>query len=701
MRKIFTLLALSLCFTISLQAQVLVNTEPMPKNAILEEYTGIHCQFCPDGHAIAQSIVDNNPGRAFTVAIHQGSYAVPSGTEPDYRTPFGNSLAGQTGLTGYPSGTVNRHVFTGTKTALDRGAWAGACDDIMQEMSPVNIGIQSDYEASTRLLTIQIELYYTSNAPTSSNFINVALTQDSIYGPQTGGNAGNNYRHMHMLRHMITGQWGDEVTTTTAGSLVTRTYTYTVPEDYISVPAVVENMHILAFVTKDHQEIYTGDQVPAIGGTNMYIGEFASQSNYIQKGTEGVESSFLVDAISSIAGTEPFEFWLESENAPADWQASFTVGGQEYTAPATIDLTQDVATQIVVNVTPGATPAFPGFVLKMKSVNNPAAPEKMYRTMAVSGVTDLLVNGTGGPETVDNQDVYLDGFAAAEVTTVAVVNANVMRDMVNAEQFEDVFTIWLNIAWTFPALTDSQAEAVMDFIDAGHNVFIAGQDIGWDIMSGADGSNGTPVTQNFYTNYLKAGFVADGSTTNNKLNANVTDPLFGEVAQSTIIDFYGDNNMYPDEINALAGAEVIFNYVTTAKHAAIRYESEEYRAVYFGVGFEMLSNVAVRNEIIDITRQYLTGYLVGVEYTEAVNALMTGQNYPNPASNYTFIPVSKAAQGGTLEIFNLNGQRILTQQIGSDLLYQINLTELPSGFYTYRVVNGRNISESHKLSVIK
>ena len=460
-------------------------------------------------------------------------------------------------------------------------------------------------------------------------------------------------------------------------------------------------MNVVAFVTRDHQEIYTGDQVKAIGGTNMFIGELASEEPYIQPGTNGTTRMFNVQANSNIEGTEPFEIRLETENAPADWLYSFTVNGVDYPASgAIIDLIKDMPTQITVNVTPGALAGFPGFVLKMKSVNNPNAPGKMYRTMVVSGVTDLLVNGTGGPETVNNQDAYLDGFATAEITTVAVVNANVMRDMINANAFQGVITCWLNIAWTFPALTDSQAEAVMAFMDAGHDVFIAGQDIGWDIMSGATGSNGTTITRNFYTNYLKAGFIDDGSSTNNKLNANPSDLLFGGVPQSNIVDVYA-GNMYPDQISALTGADVIFNYVTTTKNAAIKYEGPDYRSIYFGVGLEMLSNVDVRNQIISLSREWLTGEWIGVEYNEAVNALLSGQNYPNPAREYTFIPVSKAARGGMIEIYNLNGKRVMTQEIGSDLLYRINLSELSSGFYTYRVVNGNNISETHKLSVIR
>lgn len=699
MRKIFTLLVLSVCFTFGLSAQVLVGTNPMHKNAILEEYTGIHCGYCPDGHAIAQSIIDNNPGRAFTIALHQGSFASPATGEPDYRTIFGDPLANQTGLTGYPSGTVNRHLFSGSATALGRGAWSAACDQIMKEVSPVNIGISSQYEASTRQLTIQVELYYTSNAITTSNFINVALTQDSIYGPQTNGGAGNNYRHMHMLRHMITGQWGDEVTTTTLGSIVSRTYTYTVPEAYNNIPAVVENMKVVAFVTKDHQELYTGDQVNAINGTNLFIGEIASQEPYIQKGSNGAEQVFNLEAISNIAGTESFDVWIESENAPSDWQASFMIDGLEYTGHATVNMTKDIVTPITVNVIPGASAGFPGYVIRMKSITNPTAPEKMYRVMVVAGVTDLLVNGTGGPETVNNQGAYLDGLAASGITSYAVVNANVMRDMINANAFGNVFNCWLNIAWTFPALTDSQAEAIMAFMDAGHNVFIAGQDIGWDVMSGADGSNGTSITRNFYTNYLKAGFVDDGSSTNNKLNANTADPIFGAVPQSNIVDVYG-GNMYPDVIKALPGADVIFNYTVATKTAAVKYDGV-YRSIYFGVGLEMLGNVGVRNEIINLSREWLSAEMVGVEYLEAVNALLSGQNYPNPANDYTWFPVSKEAEGGTLEIYNMSGNLVLTRHLGSELLYRIDLSGLSSGIYTYRVVNGDKISVAHKLSLIK
>ncbi|MBW6490799.1 MAG: Omp28-related outer membrane protein [Lentimicrobium sp.] len=700
MKKTLQLIVLYIFMATSIMAQVIVGTDPMPKNAILEEFTGIHCVYCPQGHVIAQGILDNNPGRAFTIAIHQGSFAVPGAGEPDFRTIFGNAIAGQTGLTGYPSGTVNRHVFSGANTILGRGSWVAACNIIMQQTSPVNIGLTSDYDPFTRRLTINVELYYTSDGLASTNNLNIALIQDSIYGPQTGGNAGNNYLHMHMLRHLITGQWGELVSPTTAGSFISRSYTYDVPEAYNNIPAIVQNMKVVAFVARDNQEILTGVGVDAIGGTNFDIGEMTSAEPTIKRGFDGFETNFTVEANSNIGGSQPFEIKLETESHPADWQTTFIIDGEEYTNLAVVNLIKDEPKPITVKVVPGNSPGFPTYTLKMKSVNYSSAPAKQIKVAAVAGVTDLVVNATGGPEAAMHQDVYLNALEASGITSYAVANADVMSDMVNFNAYHDVFNIWMNVAWTFPSLTDGQAEALMTFMDAGHNVFIAGQDIGWDIMSGVSGSNGTPVTQDFYTNYLKAIYVADGSSVNNKLTANPDDQIFGQVAQSNIVDVYG-GNMYPDEINAGAGADIIFHYNTNAKNAAIRYESDTYRSIYFGIGLEMLSNIEIANEVIGLSRLWLTDLMVGVEYEQAMKTLMSDQNYPNPAGDFTYIKTTEAAMGGYIEIYNLSGGRVVNQAIGNSLLNRVDLSELSNGMYTYRIISGSNVSEAKKLTIIR
>ncbi|MDX1351042.1 MAG: hypothetical protein R3279_12370, partial [Putridiphycobacter sp.] len=56
-------------------AQLPVSTMPDNKNVVLEEFTGITCVFCPQGHAIANTIAANNPGDVVLINIHTGGYA--------------------------------------------------------------------------------------------------------------------------------------------------------------------------------------------------------------------------------------------------------------------------------------------------------------------------------------------------------------------------------------------------------------------------------------------------------------------------------------------------------------------------------------------------------------------------------------------------------------------------------------------------
>ncbi len=259
MKHLFTKLLLLGFAPLAVYGQTIVSTEPQNRKAILEEFTGIHCQYCPQGHAIAEQILRNIPGNAFAINIHQGGYATPSSGQPDFRTPFGNAIANQTGITGYPSGTINRHVFFGSNTILDRGQWGASAYQIVAMPSYLNMAVEASIDLDTRELIVHVESYYTGNSPQPTNFLNVALLQNNTLGPQTGGNQGNNYNHMRRLVHLITDQWGEEIATTTQGSFVDRTYTYSIPENYNNVPVVLSNMEIVVFMTETHQEIISGN----------------------------------------------------------------------------------------------------------------------------------------------------------------------------------------------------------------------------------------------------------------------------------------------------------------------------------------------------------------------------------------------------------------------------------------------------------
>ncbi len=261
-------------FALASFGQTIVSTSPQNKNVVLEEFTGIHCTYCPDGHAIAKAIQDANPTRVSLINIHEGGYAVPGNGEPDFRTAFGTAIAGQSGLTGYPAGQINRHVFpgrgmSGGSTAMGRGSWNISANDILAAPSYVNLAATAHVDAETNVMTIHVEAYYTANSPESTNFLNVALVQNNTKGPQTGGGQGNNYNHMHRLINMLTGQWGEEITQTTSGTFVSRDYTYQIIPHNNLVPVEIGELEVVVFMTQTHQEIISGNRaIPTVSVAN-------------------------------------------------------------------------------------------------------------------------------------------------------------------------------------------------------------------------------------------------------------------------------------------------------------------------------------------------------------------------------------------------------------------------------------------------
>ncbi len=248
-------------------AQTIVSILPQNKKAVLEEYGGIYCVYCPEGNIIAESIVADYPGQVMRINIQEGIYANPEPGAPDYRSDYGAGYVNQTGLVGFPAATVNRQVFPGWEqgdagtTALGRSSWSYAVGEVLGQNAIVNVAAEATVDYETNELEVLVEFYYTANINSGTHFLNIALLQNSVYGPQQGGNEGVNYQHNHLLRDMITGQWGDPIYTTGQGYFEARTYTYQLPPDYRDVPFDSPNMELVVFITETHQQILNGVSV--------------------------------------------------------------------------------------------------------------------------------------------------------------------------------------------------------------------------------------------------------------------------------------------------------------------------------------------------------------------------------------------------------------------------------------------------------
>lgn len=276
------LIILLLLFPVFCFSQTIVSTNPENKNAIVEESTGIHCSYCPDGHSILNELIDQNPNDIFVIKYHEGGYAWdcdPSGGH-DFANNFGVELAELGGDSGQPVASINRVVFSGSSTAISRGQWTSAISQTLQQSSYVNVGVEANIVGNE--LSIHVEAYYTGNSPVDSNRLIIALTQDETLGPQMGAIDFNpeyvvsnapipeyqhgeyEYRHMDRLVHMINGIYGEAISTTTQGSFIDRCYTYTIPSFYNDVPVDLDELEVVAYISESNQNIISGAKAQAL-----------------------------------------------------------------------------------------------------------------------------------------------------------------------------------------------------------------------------------------------------------------------------------------------------------------------------------------------------------------------------------------------------------------------------------------------------
>ena len=233
-----------------------VSTEPSKRGALLEEFTGIHCGYCPQGHAVAKKMMRNHDN-VYTIAIHSGHYAVNNRDEPDFRIDEGEQLDNYYAPGSYPSGMVNRSsAFTDSNSPVSsRSLWPYQAKDIISQDASVNLLATATFDGSNRKMSIHVEGYFTVDDQPQDQELMVVWTQSNILGPQSGANMGDDYSHQNMLRQYVTPLWGDTLQAPTKGQYFTRDYEIDVPADIKKVEVVPADIRVLAFVCQGKGEV--------------------------------------------------------------------------------------------------------------------------------------------------------------------------------------------------------------------------------------------------------------------------------------------------------------------------------------------------------------------------------------------------------------------------------------------------------------
>lgn len=646
-----------LSYSTSVFSVELASRNPQPRNVVLEEYTGIHCVYCPDGHKRAKALKEANPGRVVLINVHAGNYAVPNAGEPDFRTAFGEQLVAFASVSGFPAGSVNRIVYPGAAnsapytpqkaggTALSRGGWAkAAADSVLNgSISPVNIGAKTIWANSSRELNVDLELYFTS-AISGAVKLNVVLLESHVWGPQTGGEDPKNYEHNFIMRHMLTGQWGEQITATTQGSAVTKNYKYTVPANI-----KIENCDIAVFVTSGtNQYIYTGITQPAItpDASITTTGAIIDAKNV----NETFNQTFALKNNSERAIEFSYSV-AKSNRTPADWQAKTTGVNSKFTLAA------GETANIEVSLTLGATLGVGDAILTISEVGNPDALSYSSMITAVSAGAKYLEIDYGG--TIEN--VVKDG---GRTSTISLKGAdfNSLASKLNPKV----------VVWNYGPrgeMNASQANTMLAMINKGIGVLVNGS-VPIPFLTFENASH--PLLSKLGITWTDAN--------NINLNSFTIEGIAGDpIADGLKVVTTPTNNGYLLQSINITNPNIAFPMIKNTdqdKTVSVRIEAGTSRVVYLSFNLDIISNATEKTNLIKKAIDWLEA-TTGVEDETSESITI----YPNPASEYVIVN----GLNGIATINDIFGRTIWTGEVTNGT--QIPVAGISTGMYMININN--------------
>lgn len=674
-----SLLILFLFITSIINAQTIVSTSPENKKAVVEKFTGINCNYCPCGDVIINNAISANPENVIVVKVHEGGYATPGAGQPDFRTAYGDALSAQAANTGNPAVTVNRHFFP--SYASNGGTAIGGCysnasgvalqspptyaiDEILLEPAYVNVAANATIDYTTSTLTVNTEIYYTGDSPISTNFLQIALLQDNTIAYQAGSSlaaGGTDYEHDSRLVDFITGQWGEAINSTTTGSFVERTHTYTIPSDYNGVPAVLDDLKVVVYVSESQQEVINGNRA------NMQI-IYGVPYNLSVDSIDGPESPAILTDSESVTATVS----NVGDNDVTNFQMTLEVDG---VVVATEDFTGTLASGESTQFTFATTYDFSegGDYNVTVSVN--FEQDEDLSNNSVSQVVTCVASGDC-PDEYELPIVWRENFECYDPFAIDNIEGWTIIDNdggttwgANGVDFTNESYVGAGIIFNYPLATPVGGDAsVWNTYEGNQGLYFF-----------ASGANATTIPNDDWM--ISPEFSMDG----------VTSPILSFWAKS-LTDQYGLERFQIGVGTTTNPSD--FTIITPGSYVEPPTQWTQYQydlSAYEGQNIRLAIHYMGNDSFVLMMDNFVIEGTLGVTNYNSLEMSL----YPNPVDqNYVTIetPISGSKE---IEVFDLLGKKVIDVNSSSN---QLDISQLNSGVYMVRVTVG-NQSSTTKLIV--
>lgn len=254
LNKIIAFIVIGICFIscdeVPLELPQKGNIES-DRVVLLQEFTGVKCPNCPKGAAEAKRLLNEYSNNLVVMAIHGDFLTDPlEESNYDFRTDDSRAIEDATPLQGKPAGAINRRKLDPIFLAYDSDLWDKYIIDELSLPATMNVLVEATYDESSNAITVNV--FIKPLETLNGGFtISVGITQGGIIDAQEDGSVIlDEYEHEHVLRKMLTNPLGDILATDLVKNIqLQRTYTYTIPNDQL--PYVIENLEIVAYVSRD------------------------------------------------------------------------------------------------------------------------------------------------------------------------------------------------------------------------------------------------------------------------------------------------------------------------------------------------------------------------------------------------------------------------------------------------------------------
>jgi hypothetical protein len=684
MRKIVLSVIIALAFgsTTELLAQA-------KKYVIFEHFTQASCAPCAQQNPAMDATLDANVGRVHHISYHTSW----PGYDPMnlYNPTQVADRVSYYGVSGVPDVAGCGNKYRGSPS----GVTQTLIDNLASDAAPIRVIVRESSNGTVR--TVKVKVFTVDTVPAGAYKIRVAVLEKLVDYTTPPGSNGEKF-FPDVFRKMVPTTSGDAYTPAPIGDSVTFTYTYNLDLTTWDTTQI----YTCAFIQKDaNKEILNS------GSSIDPRWEFVGLGQNFKKGYPGEVKSFQYKVYNLGSTAENFRFKLVSKQETG-WSASFVINGNTYNDSVDISIPGNATWDLLVNVTVGPEACLGEYAVTMKSLDNTEFAPVTLKSHLIYGVYELIINNDGGwgdgsgmsPMTF--QQRYIDGLVYAGSDAFGVLDLTSFKKGYYLNCLTNVTNYYFNVGWSFPSFTDESAAIFTSELNAGKNLLVSGQDIGWDTWDAS--GNGTAATKAFYTNFLNAQYLNDGSTADNQFIANTADPLFGLVPTSPVVNVYGGSNFFPDELNTVGLGTTIFYYNTAkTKKGAVRATNGTWKTVYLAASLEMISIAETRNQIMKISHDWFGGSAwTGIDPTPTAKTVSLGQNFPNPTSGFTSILLNGNTTNMTLRVIDLTGRTLLSQEIaGGQTSVQVNTSSFDNGIYFYQLIDGGKVLDTKRMQVIR